>query len=73
MAVYDFNGGLYGLLLAALPLRLGLDGSLPAVADKENTLTVEPFRVVRQEFVSAGSLGKVKAWVVERGTPAITT
>ena len=69
MAPYDFNGGLYGLLLAALPLKAGLTGSLPAIADRENTLTSEPFHVLREEYVSAGSRGKVKAWVVETGHP----
>ena len=68
-AVYDFNGGLYGLLLATLPLKTGLTGSLPAVADRENTLSVEPFHVLREESVSAGSRGMVKAWVVESGHP----
>ena len=68
-AVYDFNGGLYGLLLAALPLKAGLKGSLPAVADRENTLTAESFRVLREEQVQAGSRGAVKAWVVESVKP----
>ena len=69
VAPYDFNGGLYGLLLAALPLKAGFAGTLPAIADRENTLTSEPFRVLRQESVSAGSRGMVKAWVVETGHP----
>jgi len=69
MPVYDFNGGLYGLLLAALPLKAGLTGSLPAVADREDVLTAEPFHVLREEYVSAGSRGKVKAWVVETERP----
>ena len=64
-AVYDFNGGLYGILLAALPLKAGLTGSIPAVADREDKLTVEPFHVLREEHVSAGAHGTVKAWVVE--------
>jgi hypothetical protein len=68
-AVYDFNGGLYGLLLAALPLKAGLKGSLPAVADRENTLTAESFHVLREEQVQAGNRGAVKAWVVESVKP----
>ena len=68
-AVYDFNGGLYGILLAALPLKAGLTGSIPAVADREDKLTVEPFHVLREEQVSAGAHGTVKAWVVENAEP----
>jgi hypothetical protein len=67
--VYDFNGGLYGLLLAALPMKAGFSGSLPAVADTDDTLSIEPFRVLRQEKVSAGSRGTVDAWVVESAKP----
>ena len=69
MAVYDFNGGLYGMLLAALPLKIGLTGSLPAVADRDNVLTAEPFHVVREETVAAGSRGRLKAWVVQTEKP----
>lgn len=68
-AVYDFNGGLYGLLLAALPLKAGLAGSLPAIADDSDSMTAEPFRVLREEMVSAGARGRVKAWVVESAKP----
>lgn len=67
--VYDFNGGLYGILLAALPLRKGLVGSLPAVNDDGNALSAEPFRVLRQETISAGARGRVKAWVVQSVKP----
>ena len=67
--VYDFNGGLYGILLAALPLKAGLEGSIPAVADRENELTNESFRVLREEEVQAGARGTVKAWVVESAKP----
>lgn len=68
-AVYDFNGGMYGILLASLPLKVGLKGTLPAVADQDNTLSMEPFEVLRQETVSAGMRGMVKAWVVDSAKP----
>ena len=67
--VYDFNGGLYGILLASLPLKPGLTGSLPAINDEGNALSIEPFHVLRQETVSAGARGRVKAWVVETVKP----
>jgi hypothetical protein len=67
--VYDFNGGMYGVLLASLPLKQGLKGTLPAIADQDNTLSIEPFEVLRQEPVSAGAHGTVTAWVVDSARP----
>jgi len=67
--VYDFNGGLYGILLAALPMKVGLSGSLPAVADSDDVLSMEPFEVLRQESIRAGSRGMVRAWVVKSVKP----
>jgi len=68
-AVYDFNGGMYGILLASLPLRKGLKGTLPAVADRDPTLTAEPFEVLGRETVHAGARGNLTAWVVESTHP----
>jgi len=68
-SVYDFNGGMYGILLAALPLRKGLKGTLPAIADRDATLTAEPFEVLGRETVQAGARGNVNAWVVESTHP----
>ena len=61
---------MYGILLASLPLRKGLKGSLPAIADREPTLTAEPFEVIGKETVHAGARGNVTAWVVESTHPA---
>jgi hypothetical protein len=68
-AVYDFNGGMYGILLASLPLRKGLKGTLPAIADRDARLTAEPFEVLGRETVHAGSRGNLTAWVVESTHP----
>ena len=67
--VYDFNGGMFGLLMAALPLTEGLKGTIPAIADHEPSLSTEPFEVLREEEVAAGSRGKVRAWVVDSAKP----
>jgi len=67
--VYDFNGGMYGLLMAALPLAEGLKGTIPAIADRDATPTAEPFEVLREEEVAAGARGKVRAWVVDSARP----
>jgi hypothetical protein len=63
--VFDFYGGLYGLLLATFPLKSGFTASLPSLAEDTDTIRWATFRVVGEELVEAGSGGKVKAWVVE--------
>lgn len=68
-AVYDFNGGMYGILLASLPLRKGLKGTLPAIADRDSTMTAEPFEVRGRESVRAGARGSLTAWVVDSARP----
>ena len=63
--VYDFNGGMYGILLAALPLEKGLRGSLPAMAENAYEVEQEPVEAIGRETVDAGRSGKVTAWVVD--------
>ncbi len=63
--VFDMHGGMTGLLLAALPLRTGYRARLPGIGEAE--LDYTEVRVVRQEAVEAGRLGKISAWVVEVG------
>src|SRR5690348_11948383 len=65
--VFDFHGGMTGLLLAALPLGPGYAAQLPGIGDTD--LDYTPVRVVGEEMVAAGRLGKVKAWKVEIGPP----
>lgn len=65
IAAYDFNGGMYGTLIAAQPLRLGYSGEIPAVGEFDNSYASVPFKVVRRETIRAGFKGKVNAWVVE--------
>jgi len=65
--VYDFNGGMYGMLIAAQPLRVGYAARIPTLGEFDNDLTSIPFRVVRRETISAGFKGRMGAWVVEVG------
>jgi len=62
---FDFHGGMTGLLLAALPLKIGYSARLPGVGDHE--LDYTEIRVVRSETIKAGRLGQRPAWVVEIG------
>ena len=67
--VFDFNGGMYGMLFAAQKLKVGATGTLPAISDATNDDVVVPSRVVGREKIRAGSRGTVNAWVVETGNP----
>ncbi len=62
---FDFYGGLYGLLLAAMPLKTGFSASIPSVDEDSPTVSWLSFKVVAQQSIDAGSMGKVSAWVVE--------
>jgi hypothetical protein len=63
--VFDFFGGLYGLLLTTFPLKSGFTASLPSLDENTDSIRWATFRVIGEEMVEAGSGGKVKAWVVE--------
>ena len=69
MPVYDFNGGMYGVLFAAQKLKTGATGALPAIAEFTDDFESVPYKVIGQERIRAGSRGDVDAWVVEVGTP----
>jgi hypothetical protein len=66
--VYDYNGGMTGLILAALPLRLGYAATMPALGD--NGAERDEIAVERRERIAAGRLGRVDAWVVRVGPPS---
>lgn len=68
-AVFDFHGGMYGILFAVQNLTLGATGALAAVSDVTNVYDVVPYKVVGRERIRAASRGDVEAWVVEVGDP----
>jgi hypothetical protein len=72
-AAYDFNGGMYGILIAAQPLRIGYSGRIPAVEEFDNGFVAVPFHVVRRETIRAGFKGRTNAWVVDVGGEAPMT
>jgi hypothetical protein len=63
--MYDFHGGMTGLLLAALPLRVGYTATLPGMGDTASDLNL--IRVVGRERIDAGRRGKFDCWAVEIG------
>lgn len=69
VAVFDFNGGMYGTLFAAQKLTVGLVDSLPAVAEFTDAYQVVHYRVTARERIRAGSRGERDTYVVEVGDP----
>jgi hypothetical protein len=67
--VYDFYGGMYALLLSGLPLRAGYHGQIRSINERTDDISMVPFEVLRQDWVQAGPLGKVRAWVVSTDIP----
>ena len=63
--VFDFNGGMYGMLLVTMPLKAGMTGTFPTIEESEDKAAVDSYKVLREEEVKAGSRGTVRAWVVE--------
>jgi hypothetical protein len=67
---FDFYGGVYALLWAALPLQEGFTATLPSYTEDEHPeiVTLVTHKVMGQETASAGKRGTVKAWVIESDT-----
>jgi hypothetical protein len=63
--IFDYNGGMYGVLLAALPLREGLEARFPALSEDRDELDWITVSVGKQELVDAGPGKQVMAWPVD--------
>jgi hypothetical protein len=68
-AVFDFYGGMYGLLLSCFPLDVGYSGTFTAVDEFTDVATPVTFSVVRRERVRAGARGDVDTLVTVVDTP----
>jgi hypothetical protein len=68
-APFDYFGGMFGLLVAGLPLREGLTAKLaafrPQQGDAHGHLEWVEARVIGRARVAAGPLGEREAWVVD--------
>lgn len=64
-AIFDYNGGMYGVLLAALPLHEGLTAALPTLSEDRDELDRVLVKVGKQELVDAGPGKQVLAWRVD--------
>lgn len=67
--VFDYHGGMYGILLATLPLKEGFTRTIPTLSEKGNEFQWITFTVGKQESVEAGPGKQVMAWPVEIDEP----
>lgn len=63
--VFDYNGGMYGVLLAALPLKEGLKATFPTLSEDRDELERITVTVGKQELVDAGPGKQVMAWPID--------
>lgn len=66
--VFDFYGGMYGILVSALPLKDGYTAEIPSFDTNKMAIDWVPVRVKGRETVDAGPGKKVETWVVETPT-----
>jgi hypothetical protein len=66
--VFDFYGGMYGVLISTLPLKEGYAAEIPALDTNKMGVDWVPVRVKGRETVDAGAGKKVETWVVETRT-----
>jgi len=63
--VFDFNGGMYGLLLRAFPLRQGYTATFAAIAEDDNRLQQLRLVVRGRETVPGRGGAPIATWRVE--------
>jgi len=64
-AIFDYNGGMYGVLLATLPLKEGLKATFPTLSEDRDELDWVTVTVGKQELVDAGPGKQTMAWPVD--------
>jgi hypothetical protein len=63
--IFDYNGGMYGVLLAALPLKEGYRATFPTLSEDRDELDRITVTVGKPELVDAGPGKQVMAWPVD--------
>lgn len=66
--VFDFYGGMYGILISTLPLDFGYQAEIPALDTNNMAVDWVSVRVTGRETVGAGPGKAAEAWVVETAT-----
>jgi hypothetical protein len=72
MRVFDFNAGMFGLLIAGFPLKAGYSARFPVfnIAEPSKVPAWIDFRVDGKAMVAAGPGKQVEAWQVVANSPA---
>ena len=65
MPVFDYNGGMFGVLLAALPLKEGLTAQLPTLSEDRDEPETVTIKIGKQELMDAGPGKQVMAWRID--------
>lgn len=66
---YDFYGGMWGLLLATMPITQGQSGTFPSIDEDEDIPRTATYQVLGRDWVSAGAHGRVRAWRLTADRP----
>ncbi|HJT16945.1 MAG TPA: hypothetical protein VJ853_06150 [Thermoanaerobaculia bacterium] len=66
--IFDFNGGLFGLLVDSFPLRENFTAKFP-IFDPRGGIAWASYTVIGRESVPAGNGKRVDAWTVEVQDP----
>jgi hypothetical protein len=66
--VFDFYGGMYGILISTLPLADGYAAEIPTFDTNKMAIDWVPVRVKGRETIPAGAGKKTETWVVETPT-----
>jgi len=66
--VFDFDGGMFGLLVAGFPLQENFSAKFP-VFDPRNGVAWATYTVIGRERVPAGKKRPIEAWTVEVRDP----
>jgi hypothetical protein len=64
-SVFDYNGGMYGVLLAALPLKEGFKATFPSLSEDRDELDWITVVVGKEELVDAGPGKQLMAWPID--------
>ena len=64
-SVFDYNGGMYGVLLAALPLTEGFKATFPTLSEDRDELDWITVVVGKEELVDAGPGKQLMAWPID--------
>ena len=64
---FDFYGGVYALLWAALPLKQDFAATFPSYTEDEKPELVQQvsYKVIGREKIEAGKAGKQETWIVD--------